>query len=138
MSLKSWFGGEKSDEKEIKVPTEELDRLKADMQASMAEKEQLTANVTEMKAQVTSLLGQFEEVKGQLATVTAERDEWKLKAEAYGKQPGATPSDPAKTKTDDLNDGDETDYMKIMNGLAHNQEADAALGWVDTKSKKAE
>ncbi|MDJ1480270.1 S49 family peptidase [Cytophagaceae bacterium YF14B1] len=59
-----------------------------------------------------------------LTTAQAQAAEWKTKAETYGAQPGATPTNPVKAN-EELESGNESDPGKVIANLPHNKKLDS-------------
>lgn len=104
-----------SDEESPLVTEERLEALNASL-------ETVNNRVNELEGNVTSLTTERDTARQDLATMTTERDQWKEKAEKYGKNAGANHSQPPKKKAEGGNgegDGEAKEFL----AYAHNVEA---------------
>lgn len=125
MSLKKWLSGEKSGKEgdDVTVTAAELEELRGDLTASQTELEASVLEVKNLKADKTRLEGELKTSTESLASMTTERDQWKEKAEKYGKSAGDSNNPPKK----EGGEGGETDSDAVSEdehfaSFAHNQE----------------
>lgn len=108
--------------------TEELtdDKLKA-INDEMSRLQGVEASFTALSTEAETLRTNATTASDALTAVTAERDEWKTKAEAYGAKAGATPTTPVKTGTDKVEGAaDAADF--IDKAASHNAGAAEFFG----------
>jgi ClpP class serine protease len=109
------FANVSSEEETPMVTEERLEALNQSLETANARIQELTGNVDTASSELTT-------VRNDLATMTTERDEWKEKAEKYGKNPGASHNQPPKEKAEGGNGEGDGDAQEFLN-YAHNVEA---------------
>ena len=122
MSLKDWFA-KAGDEKTVSVEASELATLKADMQAAQSNLEAAEKLTAELKASNEKLTTDLATAQAALAAAEQSRNEWKEKAEKFGKQAGATHTEPVKEKVEGGNAETVKTEAEEFVSYAHNQEA---------------
>lgn len=110
------FGSVTSEEESPLVTEERLEQLNGSLSAA-------NQRISDFESQVTQLQGDLKTANDALAAAERERDEWKAKAEKFGKQAGASHSIPNEGKTEGGNsETPKTEEEQFMS-YAHNQKA---------------
>jgi ClpP class serine protease len=114
------FGAVASEEEAPAVTDERLEQLNGSL---------ATANqsIADLKSQVTQLQGELKTAKDSLAAAEKERDDFKVKAEKYGKQAGAAHATPNPGKAEGGNQelSEEQKAAATIAALPHNAALDS-------------
>lgn len=109
------FANVSSEEESPLVTEERLEALNLSLETA-------NSRIQELEGNQTTSTGELTTARDELSTMTTERDEWKEKAEKYGKQAGAGHSQPPKEKGEGGNDEGGGDAKEFLN-YSHNVEA---------------
>lgn len=110
------FGAVASDEEAPVVTEERLEQLNSSLETA-------NQSIADLKSQVTQLQGDLKSAKDSLAAAEKERDDFKAKAEKYGKQAGAAHAIPNEGKAEVANDDAPKSDEEQFKSFAHNQKA---------------
>lgn len=110
------FSAVASEEETPAVTDERLEQLNGSL---------ATANqsIADLKSQVTQLQGDLKTAKDAITAAEKDRDDWKAKAEKYGKQAGASHAIPNEGKTEGGNQDAPKTSEEQFKSYAHNQKA---------------
>lgn len=110
------FGAVASDEEAPVVTEERLEQLNSSLETA-------NQSIADLKSQVTQLQGDLKSAKDSLAAAEKERDDFKAKAEKYGKQAGSAHAIPNEGKAEVANDDAPKSDEEQFKSFAHNQKA---------------
>lgn len=110
------FAAVASDEEAPVVTEERLEQLNSSLETA-------NQSIADLKSQVTQLQGDLKSAKDSLAAAEKERDDFKAKAEKYGKQAGAAHAIPNEGKAEVANDEAPKSDEEQFKSFAHNQKA---------------
>lgn len=109
------FANVSSEEETPMVTEERLEALNASLETA-------NARIQELEGNVSTAIGDLTTARNDLSAMTTERDEWKEKAEKYGKNAGANHNQPLKEKAEGGNDEGGGDAQEFLS-YSHNVEA---------------
>ena len=110
------FGAVASEDEAPAVNEERLEQLNSSLAAA-------NQSIADLKSQVTQLQGDLKTAKDSLAAAEKERDDFKAKAEKYGKQAGASHATPNPGKAEGGNEDAPKTEEEQFKSFAHNQKA---------------
>lgn len=112
------------EQKQDTTPTPTTDDLQAELAATQQELQEAKENLqttkqklSETEQSLASANTKITTLEAELSTAQSERDEWKVKAEEYGQQPGEIPTQAQQSKTDDVDETSEMSLRDIIDGL---------------------